>query len=466
MLSKDFLLSNKISQDLYYNVAQKLPIIDYHNHLSPSSMVLEKKFKNLTELWITDDQYKHRLMRIYGIKEKFITGEGSDKEKFLAWMKTFPQILGNPLYYWSQLEILAVFGEEVDLETTPHEEIWEICNNKLGNNGLSCIDILTLWNAEVLCTSDDLCDDLNPHIKITEKHKNIAVLPSLRSDSILAFDAPEFINWLEKLENLTNIKVSSLSQYEAAITNRIDYFKNSGCNLSDHGLDSGFNYNLPSKEDAELYFEKILAKECLELNEMIALKSYVFRFLGIAYGKSAMVMQLHMGAQRITSSRLKNIAGKFGGFATIGDPLGIKSLCSFLDSIETTGKLPHVILYTLNPADNERLATLTGSFSEDGIGGKIQFGPAWWFNDHYEGIMKHLRDVSNYSLLSQFIGMTSDSRSFLSLSRHYYFRRILCHFIGDYVARDLLPNNMEYLSELVTKICYQNSKNLITTGKI
>ncbi|OAQ39780.1 uronate isomerase [Pedobacter psychrophilus] len=466
MLDKDFLLSNKISKELYYNIAEKLPIIDYHNHLNPSAMVLEKKFKNLTELWINDDQYKHRLMRIFGIEEKYITGNGSDKDKFFAWMETFPHTFGNPLYHWSQLEISSVFGEEIDLEITPHEEIWDKCNEKLGDNGLSCIDILKLWNTELLCTSDDLCDVLDPHIQITKNQENISVFPSLRSDSILAFDSPLFLEWLKNLENQTKIKVGNLSDYESAINIKLANFKSAGCNLSDHGLDSGFTYVLPSKKDAEIYFNKIIAKETLKENELVALKSYLLTFLGKAYGQLDMVMQLHIGAQRTTSSRLKNIAGKFGGFATIGNPVDIQSICSFLDSIETGGKLPHVIVYTLNPSDNERIATLTGSFSEDGKGGKIQFGPAWWFNDHFEGIMKHLKDVSNYSLLSQFIGMTSDSRSFLSLSRHYYFRRILCHFIGDYVEKNMLPNNMVYLSELVTKICYQNAKNIITTGKI
>lgn len=466
MPKENFFLNNKISEDLYFEVAAHLPVIDYHNHLNPLAMAQEKRFENITELWIHDDQYKHRLMRISGITEKYITGNATAEEKFYAWLKTYPKTLGNPLYHWSQLEIKEIFGQEIDLINDDPTKLWETCNSQLGNNGSSVIDILNKWKSEILCTSDDLLDSLENHVITTEREKNINVFPSLRSDSILAFESPLYNEWLKKLETLTKATISNLDTYEEAIKQRLDYFEKGNCKLSDHGLDSGFLYVTTTKATAETLFKKQLSLQVLNNEELCALKSYILQFLGLEYGKRKLTMQLHIGAQRVTSTRLKGIAGKFGGFATIGNPCDISSLCTFLDDLEKGGYLPNTILYTLNPADNERFATLTGSYAEDGVAGKIQFGPAWWFNDHFDGIKKQLTDVASFSLLNSFIGMTSDSRSFLSLSRHYYFRRILCHLLGDWVDKGMLPNNFDILADLVKNICYQNAKNLVTTGKI
>jgi glucuronate isomerase len=466
MLKNNFLLNNNISKDLYFEVAKGLKIIDYHNHLNPEAMASERKFDNITQLWIHDDQYKHRLMRINGIKEVYITGAASDKEKFLAWMRTFPKTIGNPLFHWTQLEISEIFSNQIDLMKDDPEILWDNFSTKLGNHGLSVIDILNKWNVEILCPSDDILDNLDSHVKTTKRETNISVLPSLRSDSILALESSLFLEWLKKMRALTGSEIKSLSDYEEAISLRLDYFVKGGCKLSDHGLDSGFIFKPTTVEVAAIIFAKKLKGESLTSSELLAIKSYLLQFLGVQYGKRNITMQLHIGAQRTTSSRLKGIAGKFGGFAAIGNPCDIESLTQYLDSLEKTGYLPNTILYTLNPADNERFATLTGSFSEDGVSGKIQFGPAWWFNDHFEGIKKQLTDVASYGILNSFIGMTSDSRSFLSLSRHYYFRRILCHLLGEWVDKGILPNDFELLAGLVKNVCYQNAKNLITTGKI
>ncbi|TCD28350.1 glucuronate isomerase [Pedobacter psychrodurus] len=465
-LAEDFLLNNHIAKTLYNQVACKLPIIDYHNHLSPEMMLENRRFKNITELWIRDDQYKHRLMRINGVSENFITGNGTDEEKFLAWMRTYPKTLGNPLYHWSQLEIKDIFGPGIDLLNDDPLKIWDECNALLGVEGFSVIEILNKWNSEILCTSDDLLDPLEAHRTISNRESKITVLPSLRSDSILAFGTEGYLQWLKKLEELTNIKITDLKTFQEAVKKRLDYFQEAGCSLSDHGLDSGFLFSNTTDKVAEEIFLSVLSNVTLTREEILALKSNTLSFLGVEYGKRKLTMQLHLGAQRSTSSRLKNIASKFGGFATLGDPLNIESLCGFLDSLETAGHLPRTILYTLNPTDNERMATLTGSFAEDGVRGKIQFGPAWWFNDHYDGIKKQIIAISSYGLLSSFIGMTSDSRSFLSLSRHYYFRRILCHLIGDWVDKGILPADFEVLATLVTDVCYTNAKNLVTKGQI
>lgn len=465
-LAQDFLLNNDIAKKLYNEVACKLPIVDYHSHLNPIAILEDRKFKNITELWIHDDQYKHRLMRINGIDEDFITGDATDKEKFLAWMTTYPKTLGNPLYHWSQLEIMDVFGPNIDLINDDPSKIWDDCNAMLGEEGFGVIDILTKWNSEIVCSSDDLLDPLEAHRTISDRESKITVLPSLRSDSIIAFETPNYLQWLKKLEHITNIKITSLTTFHASLMKRLDYFQEAGCALSDHGLDSGFLFSATPDDFASEIFSKILAGGTLTQEEVLAIKSNTLAFLGVEYGKRKLTMQLHLGAQRVTSSRLKKMAGKFGGFSTLGDPLNIASLCAFLDTLELAGHLPRTILYTLNPADNERLATLTGSFAESGVRGKIQFGPAWWFNDHYDGIKKQLIAISSYGLLSSFIGMTSDSRSFLSLSRHYYFRRILCHLVGEWVDNGIVPNDFRVLTRLVKDVCYANAKNLITKGNI
>lgn len=465
-IDNDFLLSTPIARELYHDVAKSLPVIDYHNHLNPSAIAADKKFKNITELWIYDDQYKHRLMRINGIKEAYITGEATDEEKFTSWMKTFPKTMGNPLYHWSQLELQAILGSDTDLFNTPLTDLWEQSNGCLGNNGLGVTAILKKWNTEILCTSDDLLDDLVPHKTATGVNDNISVYPSLRSDSIINIDSAKFPDWLEKLANLTKGTIKNLESYEQAIKSRLDVFQNAGCSLSDHALDAGFLFQLPSLPEAEAIFKKAIARIRLSDLETVQIKSHLLRFLGIEYGKRNLIMQLHMGAQRVTSTRLLQIAGKYGGFATIGNPCDMTSICRLLDCLECAGNLPNTILYTLNPADNERIATLTGSFASDGVAGKIQFGPAWWFNDHYAGIKRQLTDVASYGLLNAFIGMTSDSRSFLSLSRHFYFRRILCQLLGSWVKKGLLPADMGSLKELLENVCYHNAKNLITKGNI
>jgi glucuronate isomerase len=464
-IDTNVLLTTAISRELYHDVAKQLPVIDYHNHLSPAAIAANKRFKNITELWIYDDQYKHRLMRINGVREDCITGDATDEEKFTSWMKTFPKTMGNPLYHWSQLELQAIVSPEVDLFSTPASDLWNQCNARLGRTGLGVTDILKKWNAEILCTSDDLLDDLEPH-QAASVISDVRVFPSLRSDSILHIDSTEFPEWLTKLSGLTNTTITDLDSYQQAIRLRLDVFQNAGCVLTDHALDSGFTYQSASQSEAEAIFKKVLSRVSLADNELIQIKSYLFNFLGLEYGKRRLTMQLHIGAQRKTSSRLSQIAGKYGGFATIGDPCDISSICRLLDSLECSGALPNTILYTLNPSDNERMATLTGSFAADGVSGKIQFGPAWWFNDHYDGIIRQLTDVASYGLLNSFIGMTSDSRSFLSLSRHFYFRRILCELLGSWVGKGLLPAEIDPLNDLVKNICYNNAKNLITKGNI
>ncbi len=459
-LDENFLLQNKVAERLYHAIARDLPVIDYHNHINPHHLAVNKRFHNVAELWITEDPYKHRAMRINGIAEEGITGTASDREKYNNWVKTFGQTIGNPLFHWSCLELQRIFGIDVLLTERNADEIWDACNASLQSEGFGALDILHKWKAEVVCTSDDLTDDLQPHKSATGKGIGLKVLPSLRGDSIIAFDSAFGSGWMEKL-SLQFRTIRSLDDYKEAIMIRLDHFAASGCKLADHSLDAGFSFRLPAESIAAGLFTDCKNGGILTREDAVLLKSHMLVFLGQEYCKRGWVLQLHIGAQRYTSSRLRRMAGPAGGYACIGNACDIGALCYFLDALESTGHLPRTILYTLNPADNEAFATLTGSFAEDGKAGKIQFGPSWWYNDHYEGIRQHLVTLSAYGLLSHFVGMTTDSRSLLSFSRHEYFRRILCNVVGTWISNGELPDDIPLINELIRNVCYHNSLNFI-----
>ncbi len=469
--TQDFLLTNVWGKRLFHEVAAKLPIIDWHNHVDPALLATRKPFANIYQLWIQHDPYKHRAMRILGISENLITGqEASDYDKYFAWATCLPQTIGNPLFDWSCMELRQVFGIETVLSPKNALEIWEIANHQLGQTDQSAWDILNRFGVEMLCTSDDLLDALNYHRAISaqdEPQKSgippvpMRCLPSLRSDSIINFHQPTFFEWLKRLENQTQIKVNHLKAYKKAIIYRLDFFDKTGCLLSDHSLDSGFEYVSTPEVEAEIYFERFLNQKSLSESDFIGLQSHLLHFLGLEYAKRQWKMQLHIGAHRFTSTRLRNKVGAAGGYACIGNTFHVKSLSRFLDDLDISGGLPKTILYTLNPADNAVLGSLTGSFSEDYVRGKIQFGPAWWYNDHYEGILQQLLNLSAYGLLSTTIGFTTDSRSILSFTRHNYYRRILCNLIGQWVAEGRLPEDEILLKQLIENIAYFNIKNWI-----
>ena len=317
-----------------------------------------------------------------------------------------------------------------------------------------------------MCTSDHLLDELESHRQVSLTHPDLDVLPSLRGDGILAFDKEGFDDWLNALSKQTGKQIKSLEDFRAAILQKLDYFEEAGCLLADHALDPDFFFELPTEKESADYFRQLLDKNRLSKKESTKLKSYLLNFLGKAYAEKGWILQLHIGAQRQTSSRLKKLSGGAGGYACIDTYCDIGSLCRFLDSLERSSLLPKIILYTLNPADYEALASLTGSFAEDGVAGKIQLGPAWWYNDHYEGIARHLKVLSNYGMMSQFIGMTTDSRSPLSFSRHEYFRRVLCNTIGSWAEKGHLPSELSLLSQLVRDISYQNAAQWILKREI
>ena len=457
----NFLLQHKLSETLYHEIAKDLPIIDYHNHLDPVSLANDSTFPNMTRLWIDPDPYKHRAMRINGIPEKGITGAATDQEKFFNWAHTFPQTLGNPLFHWSCLELERVFDIDELLNKENAGYIWKSCNDQLTGVDFSPLALLRRYNVELLCTSDDLLDDLQPHLTVSLEH-DITVLPSLRGDSIVGFEHPEFRDWVGGLSSQTNMPIQTLEDYQAAIRKKLDSFAEAGCRFADHALNAGFKFTLPPKPHAEAFFQKCLYGEKTGIEETMLLKSYLLSFLGKEYAARNWVMQLHVGAQRDTSSRLQRLAGPNGGYASIGNTADIESIVSLLDTLEGAESLPKIILLTLNPADNEAFASLTGSYAEDGVPGKVQFGPAWWYNDHHPGIQSHLITLANYGLMYHFIGMTTDSRSLLSLSRHEYFRRVLCNLLGKWVEKGYLPADSELLASTVRAVCYENIKNWVT----
>jgi glucuronate isomerase len=359
------------------------------------------------------------------------------------------------------LELKRIFDIDEMLNQNNAAAIWESCNDKLQQEAFRTCGLITKWKAEILVTSDDLLDTLEAHRKIADSPRQVKVLPSLRSDSILDFGNPNYPKWVQELEQQVIASISDLAELQHAVKLRLDYFAEKGCLFADHGLDSGFSFKPIAEKEAQPIFRKVLHQQPLEPKDLVKLHSYMLSFLGEEYGRRGWIMQLHIGAQRNTSSRLRELVGPAGGFASIGKACDINSLTLFLDSLDKKSLLPETILYTLNPADNAALASLTGSFAEDGVVGKIQFGPAWWYNDHYAGIRKHLNDISSYGLLSTFIGMTTDSRSILSLSRHEYFRRILCDQIGGWMEEGKLPKDMELLEQLIKDISYLNIKNKI-----
>ncbi len=462
----NFLLSNEIAKELFHTVAKDLPVVDYHNHISTLDLSENRKFENITQLWLSSDPYKHRLMRICGVAEENITGTASDRQKFGYWAQTLPKALGNPLFHWSGLELRRVFDIHEMLCPENAERIWQQCNEKLQDDAYRILPLVRCWNVERMCTSDDLLADLSPHQQVSEAYQDLDVRPSLRADALLAFDKPNFHPWLHTLTQQTGITIHSLEDYQEAILHKLDHFSEARCLLADHALDPVFYFELPSEQVAAVYFMQVLDQQTLTKKESFRLQSFLLHFLAKAYAEKEWILQLHIGAQRQTSSRLKKLAGGAGGYACIGNTCDIDSLCRFLDSVEQSGKLPRIILYTLNPADYEPLASLTGSFAEDGVPGKIQLGPAWWYNDHYQGIKRHLKILANYGVLSLFIGMTTDSRSPLSFSRHEYFRRILCNTVGHWVEKGHLPADQELLRPLIRDISYQNAAHWIFNQKI
>lgn len=454
----DFLLHSDVAKTLYHSYAKDLPIIDYHCHLPPDEIANNRIFKNLTSIWLEGDHYKWRAMRTLGINEHFITGRANDYEKFEKWAYTLPYTLRNPLYHWSQLELKRYFDIDQLLTPDTAQTIYEDVSHKLSQPAYHTRGLITKMNVELICTTDDPADSLEFHSSMSTSDFTCKVLPAFRPDNAFAIENPiSYKSYVQKLEVVAGERINSYEQLLLALSKRIDFFHAAGCRLSDHGLERIYFEKYEGLNPASIFLN-VLSDTTPDANEVNAFKADILLQLGRMYHAKGWTQQFHLGALRNTNSRLLGSLGPNTGFDSIGDFSQAENLSLFLNALDKTNQLTKTILYNLNPADNEVMATMIGNFNDGSIKGKIQYGSGWWFLDQKDGITKQLNALSNMSLLSCFIGMLTDSRSFLSFPRHEYFRRILCNMLGDDVLRGELPNDEKWLGKIVSDVCYYNAK--------
>lgn len=458
-INADFMLETKRACSLYHDFAETLPILDYHGHLSPPDIAEDRRFDNLTSIWLAGDHYKWRAMRAAGVDERFITGDATAFEKFEKWAETVPKTLRNPLYHWTHLELVRVFGISRPLGHGTARGIWDEANEKLASADLSVRGILRKMNVAALCTTDDPVDDLRSHRTLAKAGDYpIRVLPSFRPDKALAIEDPEgFKRYTGRLAQAAGIEIGSFADFLAALRKRHDYFHGLGCRLSDHGLETVFADDYTGS-DIRKTFAAVMAGKTVAPYPAFQFKSAMLHELAVMDWEKGWVQQYHLGALRNTNSRMLRKLGPDAGFDSIGDFEVARPLARFLDRLDAEDKLARTILYNLNPRDNEVLASMAGNFQDGRVPGKIQYGPAWWFLDQAEGMTRQLEALSNLGLLSQFIGMTTDSRSFLSYPRHEYFRRLLCNILGGEMDRGILPDDLGLVGGLVRDICYFNAE--------
>lgn len=457
-LDDNFLLNNPTAVNLYHDYASAMPIIDYHCHLSPQEIYENKRYKNLTEIWLYGDHYKWRVMRANGVEEKFVTGNESDYEKFLAYAKTVPMTIGNPLYHWSHLELQRYFGITELLNEKNAPIIWEKANAILNGEGFGARDIIQKSNVKVVVTTDDPADTLEFHQKIKEiQDFKVDVLPSFRPDKGLEINRQGFVDWLHKLEEVSGQSVYNYDQFLAALESRVRFFHSIGGRVSDHALDY-VPYAETTKEEVAAIYSKALQGSRVSPEEEKKYKTYTLVFLGKLYHELGWAMQFHINAARNNNLKMLRQLGPDTGYDSMNDSPVSYSLTRLLDTLDSENSLPKTILYSLNPNDNPILATLMGSYQGGGIAGKIQFGAAWWFNDTKEGMIQQMKTLADCGLLSRFVGMLTDSRSFLSYTRHEYFRRILCNLVGEWVENGEFPDDEELLGRIIQNISYYNAK--------
>jgi glucuronate isomerase len=458
-LDDNFLLATKTAQHLYHAFAKEMPIIDYHNHLSPALIANDSNFENLTQAWLYGDHYKWRAMRTNGVDESYCTGNKNDYEKFEQWAATVPYTLRNPLHHWSHLELQRYFGITDLLSTKNSKEIYNHCSSLLKTKEYSVRNLLLKMNVHIICTTDDPTDSLIHHQKIQQDNFSTKVLPTFRPDKAMyADDTVAFNNYLALLEEASNISISSFNDYVTALKQRHDFFSENNCTVSDHGIEEIYAEDYTETEMINL-FNKIRSGNFLSVKECRKFKSAMLIIFAEWDYEKGWIQQYHLGAIRNNNSRKLLELGADTGWDSIGNFSQAKALAKFLDRLDKENKLAKTILYNLNPADNELMATMAGNFNDGTVPGKIQWGSSWWFLDQKDGIEKQLNTLSNMGMLSRFIGMLTDSRSFLSFPRHEYFRRILCNLLGQEIENGELPNDIEWTGKIIQDICYANTKH-------
>jgi glucuronate isomerase len=460
-IHENFLLTTGAARRLHHEFAEPEPILDFHTHLPAAEIADDRRFENLTELCLAGDHYKWRLMRANGIPERYCTGDASPFEKFQAWARTVPAALRNPLYHWTHLELKRYFSLDELLNEHTAQPIWQKANSLLTSPDFSTRALLNKFRVRVVCTTDDPCDDLTQHQRINNSQNDFRVYPTFRPDKALQVDQPDKFNpWIARLEQSSNIAVHSLTNFLDALKSRHHAFHSAGGRMSDHGLP--YCYAAPySESEAANIFDKARSGKTVSREEHEQFASFLMLFFGRLDAEKNWTKQLHLGALRSVNTRRIAELGSDTGFDNIGDFPQAKALCTYLDLLERENALPRMILYNVNPTDNYVFATLAGSFNDSEIPGKIQYGSAWWFLDQKDGIEQQLNTLSNTGLLSRFVGMLTDSRSFMSFPRHEYFRRVLCNLLGSEMERGELPSDLNLIGEMIRKICFGNAQRFL-----
>jgi glucuronate isomerase len=458
-LDENFLLNNKTAQKLYHDHAKSMPIIDYHCHLSPQQISTDHQFQNLTQVWLAGDHYKWRAMRTNGVDESYCTGNKSDREKFAQWAATVPYTLRNPLYHWTHLELQRYFGVTEILDSRSAAKIYDTCTALIQTKDYSVQNLLRKMNVALVCTTDDPLDSLEHHIQLKKDGFEIPILPAFRPDQAMnVSNAANFNAYVKKLEEVTGISISSFDDFLYALQNRHDFFASIGCKVSDHGLEEIYADDFTGSE-IDAIFHKVHAGKQLSEAEQRKFRSAMLVHFAEWDWEKGWVQQFHLGALRNNNARMLQQLGPDTGWDSIGDFAQSRSLAAFLNKLESDNKLTKTILYNLNPADNELMATMIGNYNDGSVAGKVQFGSAWWFLDQKDGMVKQMNTLSNMGLLSRFVGMLTDSRSFLSFPRHEYFRRILCNLFGEEIENGELPNDIEWVGSVVKDISYRNARS-------
>lgn len=456
-MDKEFLLTSETAKTLYHEYAENMPIFDFHCHLSCEEIYSDKKFRSITEVWLGGDHYKWRLLRELGVDESYVTGDKSDYEKFVKYAEVIPYAIGNPLYHWTHLELKSFFGIDDVLSTKTADKIYQIANDKLQT--LTARRMIEMSNVKKLFTTDDPIDDLKYHKLLAEdKSFAVEVKPAFRPDKVINIELSTYVPYVAKLAEVSNVKIDGIASLTKALASRIAYFDSVGCVCSDHALDVVM-YEPATEGEVDAIVKKALKGEALTRRETEQYKGYILLFLGREYHAHQWVQQYHIGALRNNSSRYMATLGADTGFDSIEDQPFARKLSAILNGLDVTNQLPKTILYCLNPRDNEVLATIINCFQQGGIVGKMQFGSAWWFNDQKDGMERQMEALSQVGLLSKFVGMLTDSRSFLSYTRHEYFRRILCNKLGSLIESGQYPDDVEFVGGIVQDICYNNAVN-------
>lgn len=456
-MDRDFLLSTESAQMLYHDYAEKMPILDYHCHINPQEIAEDRKFDTITQVWLGGDHYKWRQMRSNGVEERYITGDASDREKFQKWAETLPKLIGNPLYHWSHLELKKYFGYTGYLNGDTAEEVWNLCNETLHQDTMSVRNMIRQSGVTLICTTDDPVDTLEWHKKIADDASfDVQVLPAWRPDKAMNVEKPGFTAYMAQLSDASGIKVTDFPSLKEALRNRMAYFSECGCKVSDHALEYVM-YVPASDTEVDAVIAKGLAGEAVSREEELKYKTAFMLFAAKEYHRMGWIMQLHYGCKRDNNAFMFEKLGADTGFDCINNHAPSAQMADFLNVLSATDEIPKTIIYSLNPNDNASIGTIIGAFQDAAAAGKIQQGSAWWFNDHKVGMTEQMTSLANLGCLGNFIGMLTDSRSFLSYTRHEYFRRIMCELIGGWVENGEYPADKKALKEIVEGICYNNA---------